>query len=152
MDVATIRPDVLARFWSKVNPCGPVHPTLRTECWLWAAAIGPDGYGCFWALSSMVKAHRFAYESSVGPIQVGLQIDHLCRVRSCVNPSHLEPVTQRENIMRGTSPSAMHARKTHCPNGHTYEGGNLYLNPSGSRACRACRACRRKAPGESRHA
>ena len=83
--------------------------------------------------------HRFVYERLVGKIPEGLQIDHLCRVRHCANPAHMEAVTQRENILRGMSPAAENARKTHCPQGHPYEGENLFTYNQGRfRRCRAC--------------
>lgn len=86
----------------------------ESGCWLWQSVIGKDGYGKF-ATSGTTKplAHRIAYELFVGPIPEGLQIDHLCRVRRCVNPEHLEPVTQLENVRRG-----IWAQATHCKYGH----------------------------------
>ena len=123
------------RFWTKVEitPGG---------CWEWTAALnsnGPRGYGVFWHRGRLVVAHRVAYEMVYGPIPDGLQIDHLCRNRRCVKPSHLEVVTQRENILRGTAPSAIHARQSHCLRGHPLSGENLYLVPSGGRRCRTCK-------------
>lgn len=144
MDVATIRPDVLARFWAKVNPCGPVHPTLGSACWLWTAAVGSGGYGVVWQTGSLLYAHRFAYEAVIGPVPEGLHIDHLCRVRNCVRPDHLEPVTQRENILRGVGMCAVQAKRTHCPQGHPYSGDNLYV----LRGKRYCRECVRKSNRE----
>ncbi len=124
-----LKPD---RFWSKVN---------KTEsCWLWTASINPEGYGKFWvAGKGRLRAHRVAYELVVGPIPEGLQIDHLCRVRHCVNPSHLEPVTHRENLLRGIGIPAVNAKKTHCLRGHPFSGDNLYIEPKGGRRCRECR-------------
>ena len=84
------------RFWSKVKK--------SRGCWLWQGAINTNGYGNFHNKGRTVKAHRFAYEICVGEIPKGLTIDHLCRVRHCVNPSHLEPVTMRENFLRGDRP------------------------------------------------
>ena len=87
----------------------------------------------------MALAHRFAYETFVGPIPEGLTIDHLCRIRHCVNPEHLEAVTDRVNILRGEGISAQHARATHCPQGHPYDLINTYVAPDGDRDCRDCR-------------
>ena len=115
------------RFWAKVN---------KTEaCWLWNAAQSADGYGQFKANRRQVKAHRFAYELLVGPIPDGLQLDHLCRIRHCVNPAHLEPVTPKENIRRGRRANS---EKSHCPQGHSYDAGNTKLRQHGGRNCRAC--------------
>lgn len=83
--------------------------------------------------------HRVVYELRVGPIPEGLELDHLCRVRHCANPEHLEPVTGRENIRRGTSPSAINGRKTHCKNNHEFTPENTYVSPLGKRTCRTCR-------------
>ena len=127
-----MRSTVAERFWSKVDLFTP------SGCWLWTAATGRDGYGRFRALGRNVLAHRFAYESLVGPIPDGLQIDHLCRVRACANPSHLEPVTQRENLLRGAGGTNHYADKTECPQGHPYDEANTYNTPSGKRACRSC--------------
>ena len=89
-----------------------------------------------------VYVHRLLYEHFVCPVPGNLQLDHLCRNRDCVNPTHLEVVTARENILRGVSPSAMAAQRTHCPKGHPYSGDNLYQYPTG-RQHRLCRECQR---------
>lgn len=83
------------RFWAKVDKSSP------TECWIWKAAKHRNGYGNFWTGKRPMLAHRYAYTILVGPILTGLQIDHLCRNRACVNPAHMEPVTLQENLRRG---------------------------------------------------
>jgi hypothetical protein len=107
-------------------------------CWLWTAAISAGGYGRSWDGKKSIYAHRQVYEAIVGPIAPGLQIDHLCRVRSCVNPSHLEPTTQRINILRGVSPVANNARKIYCIRGHLLSGDNLVKRSRSGRNCLTC--------------
>lgn len=131
------RKPIEQRFWEKVdktsNPDG---------CWVWLASCGSHGYGQIGSHSTVMLAHKFAYESEVGTVPIGLQLDHLCRNRKCVNPAHLEPVTQQENIRRGQSGAYLAAR-THCPRGHEYAGDNLYIRPDGrGRECRACHSQR----------
>lgn len=127
---------MLARFEDKFTP----EP--NSGCWLWTASLDRKGYGQFRFPDGRTgRAHRYAYESFVGPIPTGLEIDHLCRVRSCVNPTHLEPVTHLENIRRGKTGinlAAANLAKTHCPQGHPYSGTNLYVRPNGYRKCREC--------------
>ena len=131
------------RFWAKVDKNGPV-PDYRPDlgpCWMWTAALYSNGYGCFTltigSLYTTRRAHRIAYEYRIGRIPDGLTLDHLCRIRSGVNPSHLEPVSVRENILRGTSFSARHAAVQHCPRGHPYYEANTTPRKTG-RGCRAC--------------
>ncbi|WP_396021799.1 HNH endonuclease signature motif containing protein [Bacillus cereus group sp. BfR-BA-01522] len=81
-----------------------------------------------------------SYEMLKGPIEEGMVIDHLCRNRKCVNPLHLEQVTQRINLLRGEGMSAENVKKTHCPQGHEYTEENTYISKAGSRYCRKCRA------------
>lgn len=121
------------RFWSKVD-------RESSACWLWRGTINTDGYGTFYYDRRVVKAHRYAYELLRDAIPPGLELDHLCRNRTCVNPTHLEPVTRRENILRGESPPARNARKTHCAQGHPLSGENLVLLDG--RRCRVCRELR----------
>jgi len=103
------------------------------------------GYGTIYANGASRLAHRVAYELVVGPIPDGLHIDHLCRRPICVNPAHLEAVTQRENTRRGNGATARNGRKTHCPAGHEYTDGNTYLARTGRRTCRSCTLARVKA-------
>lgn len=119
-----------ARFWAKVE---------KTDtCWLWTAHMARDGYGQFWAGKKLVRAHRYAYELLIGPIPKGLTLDHLCRIRHCVNPADLEPVTHRENILRGEGWSGLKARQTECIHGHPFDEANTYRRPTTGRQCRAC--------------
>lgn len=120
------------RFWPRVDK-------QDDGCWLWTATLDSDGYGSLWVQGTMVSTHRFAYELLVGPIPDGLTLDHLCRVRRCVNPDHLEPVTHRENTLRGESFAAANAAKTRCPRGHPYDDENTYVDGDGGRHCRTCR-------------
>lgn len=128
------------------------HITIRGDgCWIWTGARSNTGYGiaeqpCSCGEASKPRpAHRVVYEALVGPIPDGLQLDHLCRTRACVNPVHLDPVTTRENTLRGTGPSAVNAAKTHCDYGHEFTPENTYVKPRRGRAnhSRECRACRR---------
>jgi hypothetical protein len=135
VDVAALQTDkdTLVRFWEKVE--------TTDTCWLWRGGPKDPGvYGQFTLHGRQELAHRFAYESLVGPIPSRHTLDHLCRNPRCVNPEHLEPVTHRENILRGTSPAAANARKTHCPRGHPYDEENTVMYRGG----RYCRACRRR--------
>lgn len=86
----------------------------------------------------MMLAHRFTYELIAGEISDGLTIDHLCRNRCCVNPDHMQPVTQAENLLRGDGFVGVNARKTRCVNGHEFTDENTYVRPNGRRVCRAC--------------
>ena len=124
--------EVAERFWGKVNKNGP-H-----GCWLWTDFVTSTGYGLFNRRSQTVKAHRIAYELEVGPIPQGLTLDHLCRVRHCVNPSHLEVVDMKTNILRGSGSPAQNARQTHCPFGHPYDLFNTIIRTNGARRCREC--------------
>lgn len=119
------------RFWAKVDKGG------EGGCWLWTGATSV-GYGRFNLDDRLGMAHRISYELLIGPIPDGLHLDHLCRVTTCVNPAHLEPVTCRENIVRGVGPSAANAVKTHCIHGHEFTPENTHVRSRGARECRTC--------------
>jgi hypothetical protein len=123
----------LARFESKTAP----EP--NTGCLLWTASRLPRGYGEFGFRGRVVRAHKWLYEQLHGPVPAGLVLDHKCRTPSCVNPDHLEPVTQRVNVLRGTAPAALQAQQESCIHGHPLSGANLYTKPNGARQCKACR-------------
>lgn len=127
------------RFWSKVNKDGPVplHRPDLGPCWLWVAAHNNVGYGTFFLNPKNVLAHRYSYECENGPIDPALTIDHLCRTPLCIRASHLEAVSMRTNLLRGTGTSALNARKTHCPKGHPYNLLNTENRPGGRR-CKEC--------------
>lgn len=125
------------RFWSKVD-----H---SSGCWIWTASLNNQGYAMFGVNGRMRTAHRYAYEVLVGAVPSGLELDHLCRNRACVNPDHLEPVTRTVNVRRGLAPAVAatrHLAVTHCPQGHPYDAANTYIRKSGARQCRACHRIR----------
>lgn len=135
------------RFWMKVR---------KTDgCWLWTASLNHYGYGQFRDGSTVSRAHRLAYVEANGSIPDGLQLDqldHLCRNRACVNPDHLEPVTQRTNNRRGMGFSGRNAAKTACLNGHQFDAQNTHRDRIGRRRCRACHAARERARSRRRSA
>lgn len=121
------------RFWDKVKV------NYVTGCWEWQAAL-VSGYGRFKPAGSrrMMQAHTWAYEYIIGPIVAPLEPDHLCRVRSCVNPWHIEPVTRLVNLLRGETIIARNAARTECNYGHPMTGENVMINSDGSTRCRIC--------------
>lgn len=149
MNATAYRPDVLARFWSRVNPCGP------GGCWLWTFTVQEDGYAqTSMGVGRQMFVHRVAYELLVGPIPDGFTIDHVrargCAHKHCVNVAHMEPVPPGVNTLRGDSASGLNSRKTHCLYGHELAGDNLYVYETKKngvmRNCRICLrdACRRQ--------
>jgi hypothetical protein len=134
-------PSLAERFMNRVlkSPDG---------CWLWQGYRIRAGYGTFRAGGKTHIAHRLSYELFRGLIPAGHHLDHLCLVRQCVRPDHLEAVTPRVNVLRSTATSAVHARQTHCVHGHPFDEENTYV-PPGSRR-RQCRKCRQRREGERR--
>lgn len=108
-------------------------------CWIWLGKIAKNGYGHVTVNRKTYLTHRFIYEKLKNSIPFGLCLDHLCRNRDCVNPDHLEPVSSRENILRGVSCAAINFNKTECQYGHLYTEKNLYICPKGKRECKQCR-------------
>lgn len=123
----------------------PKTQVLPNGCWQWIGNKTGLGYGYIKCDGRRRLAHRVAYELHRGPIPDGLVLDHLCRHSWCVNPYHLEAVTQGENTRRGVGISVRNARKTHCPQGHPYSGNNVRYHANGDRICRTCDLARKHA-------
>ena len=117
-------------FWS--------HAIPAPGCWGWDGKPRADGYAVFFADKKAYYAHRFSWMFHRGSIDQGLQVDHLCRNRSCTNPKHLRLATIKQNVLAGIGRSAENTRKTHCPKGHPYTGDNLFYGSKGDRRCREC--------------
>ena len=118
-------------------------PEPMSGCVLWIGALSSNGYGQFWFNRGQIGAHVWAWVAANGPLPVGLQIDHLCRNRACVNARHLEAVTGKVNTLRGTSPAALNNFKTHCLRGHELSGRNL-IQIARRRVCRECKNSKRR--------
>lgn len=112
---------------------------FKTPCWLWQKALNHKGYAQKSINGGKRMAHIVYYEQVHGPIPAGMELDHLCRVRHCCNPAHLEPVTHLENVRRGNSPSAIACRTNKCKRGHEFTPENTRIRANGSRACVKCR-------------
>lgn len=125
--------------WKQAQAGDPWRVDETTGCWVFTGHLNDSGYGIIVRKAEgrpHIRAHRYYYELSVGSVPEGLVLDHLCRNRACVNPAHLEPVTNAENVARGAF-----AMRTHCPKGHPYDEVNTYVGPNGGgRQCVACRA------------
>lgn len=126
-----IRAPLSQRLMSKV--------TKTDSCWLFNGNLNDRGYGRIRRNRGRLEfVQRVAYEIFIGSIPPDMEIDHLCRVRNCVNPSHLEAVSHKENIHRGNGLCAINRRKTQCYKGHKFDAENTYLPPKGGRVCKAC--------------
>lgn len=120
------------RLWEKVDRKG------EDDCWEWLAFRNEEGYGVIAMNGYPRRAHRMSYELLIGPIPEGLHLDHLCRNRGCVNPKHLEPVTNAENIRRAQPFRVPMEPRVQCPNGHEYTPENTRRAKDGTRRCRTC--------------
>jgi hypothetical protein len=122
------------------KPLSERYEVQEDGCWLWTGARTGSGYACFGVNGKIITAHRYFFEFYHSTrIPPKMKLDHLCRRKHCVNPAHLEVVTNRENILRCSySPTTINSKKTECPQGHPYSGDNLYLRPDGARVCRTC--------------
>jgi len=141
-----VRASAAERLWGRVDKDGAVsaqRPDLGA-CWLWLGGVDTQGYGRLRWDGREIGTHRIVWMVLVGPIPEGLTLDHLCRVRHCVNPLHLEPVTLRVNQSRGQGASARSLRGETCPRGHTYGSDNVMPSVAamGKRTCRACKLIR----------
>lgn len=136
-----VRDSDVDRFLAKIEK-------QENGCWEWTATHNNQGYGQFRIGNFTAKAHRISYMMFVGPIPDGLELDHLCRNRSCVSPEHLEPVTSQENTLRSPiAVAAINAAKTHCLNGHEFTPENTYMQGKHlqNRGCRECQRNRQRA-------
>lgn len=118
-------------------------PVTESGCWLWLGSTSL-GYAYASFMGTTRRVHRVVYELTHGPLPTGVTLDHLCRVRCCINPSHLEPVTNKENVLRGIGITAVNAKKTACLRGHPYTDENVYPGDPNKRVCRTCKRARNR--------
>ncbi|MGQ4353210.1 HNH endonuclease [Streptomyces drozdowiczii] len=144
---------------SRINWGGP------DDCWPWTGSLLVSGYGRYYSKGSVARAHRLIYEIAIGPIPEGAHLDHICHGRDescpggngcqhrrCCNPTHLEPVSLVNNVMRGRSQAALNARKDRCKRGHPFTPSNTRLTPDGRRRCMACSGLTGKGIGSAESA
>ena len=147
---------VASRFWAKVNKRGPVHPVLKTPCWLWVRkGDSRSGYGRFYSGDQYHVASRFAYQLANGAVPEGLWVLHRCDTPRCVNPEHLFLGTHDDNMAdlrakgRGNS---QHRDQSHCKRGHPFDKANTYVTTNGQRACRKCKKAKTQEWNERQNA
>lgn len=139
------KPILLGLAEEKTIACEKILKRIKRNkngCWIWMRHR-KNGYGSFNWRGRTIRVHRLAYEAFKGEIQEGLELDHLCKERACVNPWHLEPVNSRTNVLRGEGQGAMSFKKKQCLNGHEFKGKNFYVFRKGSDVRRICRICQR---------
>lgn len=141
---------LLTRLFAKI--CVSTTTTYQDiPCWEWTACLNRAGYGNVGYQGRTVSAYKLFFELFVHIVPKPLTLDHLCRNRKCVNPAHLEPVTNKENVLRGVSPMAINAAKTHCINGHPFDEANTYFRRNNKgRDCKMCRNLKGQALQKSR--